>query len=147
MIELVPARSGHVNRLANDMRAVDRVEVEAFGNGPKQALRLALAGSPWALTAMDGESPVAMLGVAAVSSWLGRPWLLGTERVYSQRRALLALGEPVIAEMSRAFPILENWVSVGNERALRLLPRWGFTVEHDVELIGGVGFHRFWKAR
>lgn len=124
------------------MRAVDEMECRAFGRSPKQALRLGLIGSTIAYTAkVDGRAE-AMMGLTPVSliEGTGTPWFLGTDEVYRHGRELLAWGPGIVAQMLDSSPSLRQVVSAGNGRALRLLKAWGFTLEDDVQMIGGHPF-------
>lgn len=146
-VRIIPASPAHVGRIANRMRGIDRMEVQAKGRGAKAAVRLSLRSSTWACTAMlDGE-PVAMFGVVAASliEDKGRPWFLGSDDVYRNGRAMLSIGPRVIERMHGDFRRLENVVSSGNVRAIRLLRRWGFTVEGEEIMAGGVPFVAFWR--
>lgn len=146
-VKLVPASPGHIGRIANRMREVDKAECAARGHAPKQSLRLGFRASLWAVTAfVDGE-PHAMFGVAPVSVIADRgcPWFLGSDAVLSHGRDLLTIGPVVIERMHRSFARLENSVSIENEKAIRLLGRWGFTFSDDVHEVGGVLFRKFWR--
>lgn len=145
--ELVPASPAHIGRIALRMREADRIECGARGRNPKQALRLALRSSSWALTAMVDGKPEAMLGIAPVSivSDKACPWFLGTDEVYRRGRDMLRLGRHVIAQMHEHSRRLENSVSADNDRAIALLLRWGFTIEGPSFMDGGVKFLRFWR--
>lgn len=126
---------------------MDRLETGAKGRSPKAAVRLSLRSSAWACTVLlDGE-PVAMFGVVAASliEGRGRPWFLGSDDVYAHGRDMLTMGVQVLARMHGDFRRLENVVSSGNVRAIRLLRRWGFTVEGEEIMVGGVPFVRFWR--
>lgn len=147
MIRLVPASAAHVGRLANRMREIDQREVIAMGMGPKQALRVALAGSVWSLTVMIDDFPHAMFGVSPISAWKGRPWFLGSDEIYRHGREMLTMGARAVEQMLVSFSKLENVVSKENERAIRLLKRWGFEVEAEVLEIGDMAFHRFYRQR
>jgi hypothetical protein len=131
------------------MREMDRIECEAFGRTPKQALRSGLSASDWTITALVDGKPAAMFGVATVSAieGLGRPWMLGTDEVYRHGKALLTLGPSLVRQVRDSFPEVRNLVSAGNTRAIRLLGRWGFTLEDDIQMIGGVPFREFWMVR
>ncbi len=95
---------------------------------------------------LDGV-PHAMFGVSPISPIEDRgcPWFLGSDETYRHGRALLELGPRAIARMHASFRRLENSVSVDNSRALRLLERWGFTIEPDPFVCGGAEFVRFWR--
>lgn len=146
-VRIIPASPAHVGRVANRMRDIDRLETGAKGRSPKAAVRLSLKSSTWACTVLlDGE-PVAMFGVVPVSlvEDRARPWFLGSDAVYRHGRDMLTIGERVLARMLGDFRRLENVVSSGNVRAIRLLRRWGFTVEGEEIMVGGVPFVAFWK--
>jgi len=143
-VRLVSASPEHIPCLAANMREADAVECRAFGRSPEQALDYSLRSSLWALTAIDDE-PVAMLGVSPKSmiESVGVPWMLGTEEVYANGRALLSLSRPVFAEMADSFDVLENLVAAENERAIRFL-RWaGFTMGEEPVDVGGTAFLHF----
>lgn len=146
-INLQPATAAHVGRIARRLRSIDHAEVSALGHDPRQAVRIALIGSSWALTAMIDGSPHGMFGVTPVAPWKGEPWFLGTDEIYRNGRAMLIMGQAAVDEMQRHFPLLENIVSAENARAIRLLKRWGFTVEQGYEKIGGLAFRRFRRSR
>lgn len=131
------------------MREIDREEAEAMGRSPKEALRTGLRTSLHCFTALMDGKPIAMLGVASASllSGKGIPWLLGTDDVYRQGRALLDLGPPVFDLFLQIFTRIENLVSVRNTRAIRLLARWGFVVGGEVQTFGGVEFVPFRMER
>lgn len=146
-VSLIPASPAHVGRIANKLRAIDKIECAARGRDPKAALRLALRSSLWALTAfVDGE-PEAMFGLSPLCTITDRgcPWFLGSDRVMRHGRDLLLIGSEVIEHMHRHSARLENSVSVDNAAAVRLLRRWGFTIDERVFEVGGVRFVRFWR--
>lgn len=144
-VRIVPARLRHVRRIARAMRDVDRRECAAFGLDPRTALRRGLAGSALCWTALVDGEPEAMFGLVVRSAVAGEgtPWLLGTDRVMAEGRALLALGPGMIAEMRAVTPVLSNRVTVENCRAIRLLRRWGFVVADAAREVGGVMFLPF----
>ena len=146
-LKLVPASPAHVGWIAGRMREIDRIECAARGHAPKQALRLALRASLWAVTAKIDGRPEAMFGLAPVSVIADRgcPWFLGSDAVLSHGRDLLEIGPEVLGRMHCSFMRLENSVSAGNGKAIRLLRRWGFTLSDDVHEVGGVQFRKFWR--
>lgn len=88
---------------------------------------------------MFGIAPVSVVGDR------GCPWFLGSDIVLSHGRELLSIGPAVIERMHRSFARLENSVSADNAKAIRLLRRWGFTVEVEPFEVGGMQFVRFWR--
>lgn len=147
IVELRPASPAHIGFVAHRMREIDKIECAARGRRPKEALRLALRSSLWALTAFVDGAPEAMFGLSPVCTITDRgcPWFLGSDRVMHHGRDMLLIGAEVIEHMHRHSGRLENSVSVDNAAALRLLRRWGFTVGENVFEVGGVRFVRFWR--
>lgn len=146
-VRIVPARFVHINRIANNLREIDRRECEAFGRTPKQSLRLGLASSVNAWTALVDDRPEAMFGVV-IESLLGgiaTPWFLGTDEVYRHGRELLMWGPGMVARMSDSRTRLRNLVSSENGQAIRLLRRWGFEIADEEQEIGGIMFRAFVK--
>jgi hypothetical protein len=146
-ISLVLARPVHINRIANNIREIDRIECGAFGRTPKQSLRIGLARSSQCWTALVNGQPHAMFGVVVESllGGIGIPWMLGTEEIYDHGRELLMWGRPMINRLHDSSLTLRNVVSSDNHKAIRLLKRWGFTVEERETEIGGVKFRMFFK--
>lgn len=148
---MVPASLLHLGPIAVHMRAADRQECTALGKTPKQALRLSLRTAFEAATALvpDG-TPVAMLGVTADNLLLGSaiPWFLGRDEVFDYGRDLVALGPKIIGRWLEVFTVLENIVSADNDRAIRLLRRWGAQLGHrPSEHHSGVEFVPFRFSR
>jgi len=148
MIELVRASPAHVGVIANRMREADVEEARAFCHSPKQALRLGLMGSDEVWTAKLNGRPEAMFGLVTVSALDGfaRPWFLGTDAVYDNGRAMLTTGRAVTRRWLDSTRRMENLVSASNTRAIRMLGRWGFTIEDETMIVGGVPFHKFWAG-
>lgn len=130
MIEMVPARHAHINRIARNMAAIDRLECRVLRHDPKQALRLGLATSLLSWTALIDGQPEAMLGASTISliDGSGRPWLLMTEVARKQHVSLLRLGRIYTEALHIQYPLLHNWVHADNNRAIRWLTRLGFLV-------------------
>ncbi len=129
------------------MRAMDRIECEAFGHSPKQALRSSLLNSDSPMTALVDGRPEAMFGCITISAidGIGSPWFLGTDEVYRHGREMLVWGRYFVDRIVDSTPRLENLVSVFNVKAIRLLRAWGFNVGSETTLIGGVPFYPFWR--
>jgi len=147
-VRLVPAEAKHIGRIARLMREVDRAECEVMGKTPKQALRLSLAVSDKAWTALVDDQPEAMFGVM-VDSVLGQtavPWFLGTDEVYRHGRELLMWGPGMVSRLCDSRTTLRNLVSSANGQAIRLLKRWGFTVADEEIDVRGTPFRYFEKV-
>lgn len=148
-IELVAARLTHCGPISSRMREADRVECAALGRTPKEAVRLGLVSSIDPVAVLADGQPAAVFGVMPVSmiSGEGVVWLLGTERFYDCRRAMLRIGPQIIAGMMRDFRSVSNIVSTDNVRAIRFLRWLGFSVSSEVETHRGVAFHPFSLSR
>lgn len=144
-VEIVPTRSRHITTIANRMRVLDRIECDALGRTPKESLRAGYWQSKMCWTALVDGRPEALFGLVVVNAIEGRgsPWMLGTEIIYKHGRELVMHGPALLAHMTDSTPILENIVSAGNHRAIRLLQRWGFTVDERLETVGGLAFRQF----
>jgi len=147
-IRIVPAAFRHVNFIARRMRTIDRLEVEAFGRTPKQALRHGLLSSSKAWTALVDLEPHAMFGVVEQNALTGDavPWFLGTDEVYKHGRELLMYGPGILSRMCDSPRRLSNLVSAQNGQAIRLLRRWGFTVDENEVDVNGTAFRYFEKV-
>lgn len=144
-IRIVPAAHRHINRLARDLRAIDRAECEAMGRTAKAALRHGILASAWARTALVDGEPQAMFGVVVENALtgVGVPWFLGTDAVYRHGRAMLARGPAILMRMGDLCPTLRNLVGADNARAIRMLRWWGFTIEPEPVIVRGMAFLRF----
>ena len=148
-IVIAPASLTHVGPIASRMRAADRIECAALGHSPKQALRAGLASSSPAWTALVDGRAEAMFGLVVTSALggEGRPWLLGSDAVYAHPRAMLRRGSGFLAAMFDTTPRLSNLVAVDNIRAIRLLRRWGFTLDTETMMIDNIAFRLFHAER
>ena len=149
MITILPATLTHIGPIATRMRVADRVECAALGHSPKQALRAGLASSSPAWTALVDGRAEAMFGLVVTSALggEGRPWMLGSDAIYAHPRAMLRRGPRFLAAMFRSAPRLSNLVAADNVRAIRLLRRWGFTLDKETTMIGNIAFRLFHAER
>lgn len=88
-----------------------------------------------------GVAPLSMLGGR------GLVWMLGTDAVYREKRALALLGPRVVADMLATFRSIGNVVAADNGRAIRFLTHLGFHVGGPVRHHGGVAFVPFHMER
>ena len=148
-IRIVAASPAHVGRIATRMRDADVVECRALGQSPKQALREGLIASTLCLTALLDGRPEAMFGLVVTNALAGEgtPWMLGTEAIYHNPRAMLRWGPGVLATMVDSTPALSNLVAVDNARALRFLRWLGFTIREDKMMFAGTEFVTFSKGQ
>jgi hypothetical protein len=148
-IAVIPARASHIRPIAEHIGMWDRRECLAFGQMPRTAIRLGLLGSTHAWTATADGRPIAMWGCCPVSvmDGSGKPWLLGADESRRHARKFLVHGLDSIAVMLESYNRLSNHVAAGNSAAIRLLLRWGFTIEWDAVNVGGVPFLAFHRER
>jgi hypothetical protein len=148
-IAILPAHATHIAPIATRMRSADRIECTAMGHTPKQALRAGLATSSTAWTALVDGRPEAMFGLVVTSALggEGRPWMLGSGAIYAHPRAMLRRAPRFLAAMFDATARLSNLVAADNVRAIRLLRRWGFTIDTETIMIANIAFRLFHAER
>lgn len=148
-VEVVQARVTHIGPIASRMREIDRIECEAMGHGPKQALRQGFMLSDRCWTALVDGRPEAMFGSVTQSAIDRRAivWFLGTDEVYRHGRILRSWGPGLLRRAVDSSWHASNLVSAANGKAIRLLEAWGFTVEREEQVVGGVPFRQFWMIR
>jgi hypothetical protein len=144
-VELVAPRPEHIALIASRMREWDRIEARAMGHTPAQALRLGMAASVDCYTVMIDGEPEGMIGMVPrnILEGEGAPWLLGSEAIPNNPRALMVLSRRLIAIWRDSLPKLGNLVAAENVRAIRYLRRLGFRLGDERVSIGGVDFVRF----
>jgi hypothetical protein len=149
MIRVEPARYAHVNRIANRMRPADVDECRAMGFTPKAALRFSLSQSDEAWTAFVDDVPEAMFGLTITNALCGkgRPWMLGTEAIYRHPRDMLRGGRIILKRWLDSTPYMENLISTGNDRAIRMLRRWGCQIGREVIVFTEAEFVTFTLER
>ncbi len=127
------------------MRAADRMECAALGRSPKEGIRIGLRTSLAPLTVLVDGRPEAMMGIVPGSLLAGTAtvWMLGTEEMYRQRRALVSYGRDVLEWLCDGLHEVSNIVSVDNDRAIRFLRFLGFHVGGAVQHHREVAFVPF----
>ncbi len=135
--------------VATHMRAADIAECMALGERDLvDVLTDGVRRSVWSRAVLIDGEPVCILGVAPHGALLtattGVPWMLGTDLIPQNRRALIRNAPLYIDDMLRTFSHLLNFVHADNTLAVRWLRRVGFTM-HDAQPVGvnGALFHRF----
>lgn len=131
MVEIRDLLDGDVEHVAQHMRAADVAEVRAGNHEPLEALQHSVRASARTWVATVSGRPAAVFGIAPLGSVLdprGAPWLLGTDDVPTQPRALVRLARVYTAEMLSAFPHLVNAVHTRNTAACAWLARVGFVL-------------------
>lgn len=147
MVEGVATRPEYLVHIARHMRDADQAEVRASGYDDMHlALKHSVAFSTHHVTFLADGEPCAVMGVGPTSfiEGTGAPWLLGTDALWRERRALMGLPARYIPHMLRVYPTLTNFVHAPNTRAVAWLQRIGFTMgpaaPHGPR---GELFHRF----
>ncbi len=147
-IEIRPATFDDIAPIAANVREADRRECAAQTlMDPADAIAFVMRPAVRAWVGLvDGEH-ACIFGVsrmASVGGDCGTPWLIGTPLIEQNERAFLRRNKPYISEFIKLFPMLENWVDMRNEKAVRWLAWLGFKI-HDAEPHGPLGrmFHRF----
>jgi hypothetical protein len=151
-VDVRPVEQSDISELAASLRAQDRAELNAAGwHDHLHTIRVSVSRSDWSRTAtVDGRVAcifgVAPFGGGSLLDPRGVPWMLGTDLVPQNRRALARLAPQYIRAMLQTYPHLLNTVHARNTLAVRWLQRAGFTLApaHDVR---GELFHRFEMAR
>lgn len=137
VVDVRPVEPGDAQALAAGLRQQDRAELDAAGHPDHlHTIRVSVSMSDWSRTAtVDGEV-ACIFGVAPIGGLLdprGVPWMLGTDLVPQNRRALARLAPQYIRSMLQTYPHLLNTVHARNTLAVRWLARAGFTLHapHD----------------
>lgn len=115
-----------------------------MGFTPREALRNGLMGSAVVWTALVDGRPEAMFGAAPLSlaEGRGRVWMLGTDAIDRNPKAMVRLGRLYTAALHRHYPVLENSIPAHNNRVLRWLARLGFAIG-PVDVYNGVPYRSF----
>lgn len=147
MVEIVATTPAHIIELAEKLRDADRAELMASGHpDPRHAIELSVSLSTHRATATVDGRVGAIFGVSPISmaSGVGCPWMLGTDLVLTNRRALMRDSPAYIRAMLRVYPHLVNLVHAENAFAVRWLRHSGFNL-HPVapHPRTGAPFHRF----
>lgn len=142
-----PTEPGDVEALYANLRASDRAECQAYGQGSiLEGIRASAARSVLCWTGFVDDQLAAIIGCAPVSlvSGIGSPWMLGTPVLNANSRVLVDLTPSYIATMLTAFPHLVNYVHAKNTTSVRWLRGLGFTL-HKPEPYGALGepFRKF----
>lgn len=117
--------------LAANLRQADVDEVVASGyDDMAEAIRVSVEASTHSAVVTCDGVPAAVLGLVPVSllAGIGAPWMLGTDVVTRQQRALMHLTGRYLRTMLKAYPTLVNYVHARNTVAIRWLRRVGFEI-------------------
>lgn len=149
-VALVKPDEDDLGYLAQQLRAADRQELAATHGAGLDLLRclqtaVSASEQAWVAVTAWGE-PIAVFGVAPVSllGGIGCPWMLGSDAVDQYAREVVTLSRRHVAQWSRRYPLLFNYVDARNLRSIEWLRRTGFVIG-PAEPYGlkGEPFHRF----
>lgn len=129
---IIPALPEHVAHIAANVRLDDRRELELLSLSPDRALRFSLRSSLSAWTGTVDDVPVCMFGVSPGELGEGRPWMIGTEDLDRFAVIFLRRCRGQVERMLDLKPVLANYISVDNLRAIQWLTWLGFTLETPV---------------
>lgn len=141
---IIPAAPEHIPHIARRVREEDRRELALLGLEPDQALRLSLRSALAAWTGTVDDVPVCMFGVSPGEFGEGRPWMIGTADLDRFAMIFLRRNKVKLEEMLDLRPVLANYVSAENVRAIQWLSWLGFTIEAPLSWgRSRQPFHRF----
>lgn len=135
MAEIVKATAEHIDPIAENMRQADAIEVWFAGHRtPHEALLDGFNMSVKAWTIIEDGTPIGMFGVSSASILgnVGIPWLLGTDAMLKIRRQFIRESMSYIDKMLALYPVLTNFVHVGNIASLRWLMWMGFDFDGPI---------------
>ena len=136
-VDVRPVAPGDCEALAAGLRQQDRDELDAAGHTDHlRTIAASVSMSDWSYTVTINGAVACIFGIAPAGGLLdprGVPWMLGTDLVPQNRRALARLAPRYISLMLQAYPHLLNTVHARNTVAVRWLARAGFTLHepHD----------------
>lgn len=137
-------------RLIAELRAEDAMEI-VYGSGrsPDAIVRQSVLLTPEALIAETVEGdPIAVFGCTPVDPSLGGwglPWMLGTRRMDTHKRDVLALSRSFVALWQAQHAFLFNRVWEGNTSHIRYLKALGFSFDEPQEVRGENFIPFYWK--
>lgn len=125
--------SEHIAQLAATMRAADRLELEAVGYTPVDALENALLASEVSAAALIDGEVLCLFGVVDRTPTLlgprrGEAWLLTSAAVDRHPLAFWRASKRLVRELAARWPTLINRVDARHTSALSYLARLGFRV-------------------
>lgn len=135
MLNIIKAEFEHIPDFAKITRQADINEFYAASRStPTEAMRDGLRVSSFAWSAFINNEPVAMFGVAPLStlSGVGVPWLVSTRNIDKYKKEFLRPCKRYVDLMLSVFPELENYVAADNVRAISWLKYLGFSFDEAI---------------
>ena len=146
--EIIRAAPEHIVAIAPRVREADARELASLLLSPERALRTSLRTALAAWTGIVDGVPVCMFGVSPGEMTEGRPWMIGTADLDAVAVIFLRRCRLQVARMLQIRPVLVNYVSADNARAIEWLAWLGFTIEGPIPWgPRGALFHRFSMRR
>lgn len=142
-----PATVADAVAIVPHLRQADIDECDALV-GEGQVLEMATATVASSIIAYAWEHDGRLIGLFGCAGNLlddaGTPWMIGTDAIEKQGRALIRIAPRYIQQMKSLFPQLANVVDVRNRRSINWLKRMGFRF-HPATPLGpqGLPFYPF----
>ena len=146
MLKVRKSKPQDAVELSTRLRTADRMELEALGRTPLEALSIGVNESPLCFTAFDEEGVANIIWGSAPSPdpEVGYVWLLASNGLKKNWVQLLRETPNAIKMVSGDYGVLANAVHAENKVHIRWL-RWaGFTMLREVQ-INGNKFYEFAK--
>ena len=127
--KVISTTEEHILELSQTMRKDDIAEVWAgWHKTPLEALRISAEYTKQSWTGLADDRVVCMFGIAqpSILSYVGAPWLLGSEELPKHFRTFLRGNKIYIKAIKKEFELLENYVDTRNTTAIRWLKWLGF---------------------
>ena len=128
MLQLTPARHGHVFAVAKDLRPIDFEEARLMGHPTSlDAVSAAFAHSNGlARTALRDGRPIAMAGAVPLDEQCASVWMLSVPLDGEAKRFLLRMAPDFIKALLYLYPTLVVALSPSNRESIRFLKWLGF---------------------
>ena len=150
-VKVVPSTGFDVSfMLGEGLRQQDIEELEALNRDPAEVLwNCYFNTGPFVFTVLVDCEPAAMFGVVGTAEKdVGVPWMIGTDKLLSAKRALVTESIKWIDFLQTIYPRLVNYVDERNTVSIRWLKAMGFEFpgETVVSPSGTTMFRRFTKC-
>ena len=145
-MRIVEAHRDHALFVGANMREEDIREIAIVSTlMPRVEIVRCFNRSSLCWTAVIDDEPAALFGVAkgAEDANIGIPWLLGTDKTRTVRKAWLQESRRYLEEMRKLHPKLVNYVDVNNGQSVRWLRWLGFYLEPGYHGINKEPLYKF----
>lgn len=128
--------------IANNLRQIDRLEVEAFGfTDYLQAIEKSMDNAE-VVFVVKGDKPLCVFGLGEESNGIRVVWLLASEGIEKYKREFIEYSYPILKFWFKEYGPMFNYISVENINSIRWL-KWLGANFSEPFLIGGQGFKEF----